>query len=406
MRKFKSIGLCSVLALALSVVSAQGASALPGSGTVLVLKANGQTLPNGALIHVAATAYSFKTKVTVEGTSKKAAKEQEVECSAAEFLEQGKIQRDTAANAWHVVETESVDFCEGEEWFGGHAMQHPLTFSGPNVATDESTVEIFRTEEQLKAEQKEEFEREEPLHLREPKRCVYTTTSAKGSLKQRKAQPLVVKLAGKMALSPSKSNTGCGTKAKWKGTFSLTYKGQPVFASLETAPTVSSVSPPEGPEAGATSVTIGGTGFTGASAVQFGSTNATSFKVNSDSSITAVAPKGSGTVDVTVTTPVTQTATSAADKFTYLAPPTVTEVAPKTGPESGATEVTIKGTNFTSGSTVNFGSTAASSVKMNSSESITAVSPKASGTVHVTVTTAGGTSATSPADEFTFIPGI
>ena len=86
--------------------------------------------------------------------------------------------------------------------------------------------------------------------------------------------------------------------------------------------------------------------------------------------------------------------------------PSVAEVSPKAGPESGGTEVTITGANFTSGSTVSFGSTPASSVKVNSTSSIVAVAPKASGTVHVSVTTVGGTSMTGSADEFTYIPGV
>jgi hypothetical protein len=64
-------------------------------------------------------------------------------------------------------------------------------------------------------------------------------------------------------------------------------------------------------------VTITGTNFTGATAVKFGSTNATSFTVNSASSITAVSPAGTGTVDVTVTTPEGTSATSPSDRFSY-----------------------------------------------------------------------------------------
>jgi hypothetical protein len=67
-------------------------------------------------------------------------------------------------------------------------------------------------------------------------------------------------------------------------------------------------------------VTITGTGFTGATAVKFGTSNATKFTVNSATSITAVSPKamGSGTVDVTVTTPAGTSPTSPADQFTYM----------------------------------------------------------------------------------------
>ncbi|HEV3070726.1 MAG TPA: carboxypeptidase regulatory-like domain-containing protein [Solirubrobacteraceae bacterium] len=89
-------------------------------------------------------------------------------------------------------------------------------------------------------------------------------------------------------------------------------------------PTVTKVEPASGPAAGGTSVTITGTGFSGASAVKFGSANATSFTVNSATSITATSPTGSGTVDVTVTTPGGTSATSAADRFTYLDPTATT----------------------------------------------------------------------------------
>ena len=68
------------------------------------------------------------------------------------------------------------------------------------------------------------------------------------------------------------------------------------------APTVTGLSPTGGPTDGGTSVIITGTNFTGATAVKFGSTNATSYTVNSAAQITAASPAGSGTVDVTVTT--------------------------------------------------------------------------------------------------------
>jgi hypothetical protein len=282
---------------------------------VLVLKAAGEIVPNGALVHVVATGYSFKSKVTVEGTGKKAAKEEAVECET-EYFEQAHIKRNFAANSWQVTETAGLDFCEGEEWFAGHGMSHPLVLTAPNIVTDESSVELFRTEEQIKAEEKLEFEHEEPIHARDPKRCTYNTTTARGHFKSVKGGPLVAKLKGKMVVSPGQS-PNCGSKAKWKGTFTLTYKGQPIVETLEVGPSVSSVTPAAGPEAGGTEVTISGSGFTGATGVQFGTVAATSFKVNSSSSITAVAPKGSGTVDVTVTTPVGQSSISPADQFTY-----------------------------------------------------------------------------------------
>jgi hypothetical protein len=82
-------------------------------------------------------------------------------------------------------------------------------------------------------------------------------------------------------------------------------------------PTVTAVSPSQGSELGATVVTITGTEFTGATEVKFGSASATLFRVESPTSITAISPKGTGSVDVTVTTPEGTSPTSAADEFTY-----------------------------------------------------------------------------------------
>src|ERR1019366_4614172 len=84
------------------------------------------------------------------------------------------------------------------------------------------------------------------------------------------------------------------------------------------SPTVSSVSPNTGSTAGGTSVTVTGSGFSGATAVKFGSIAAVSFSVASSTTLTAVSPAGSsGSVDVTVTTLAGTSATSAADTFTY-----------------------------------------------------------------------------------------
>src|SRR5262249_3889983 len=87
-------------------------------------------------------------------------------------------------------------------------------------------------------------------------------------------------------------------------------------------PTVTAISPTSGPTAGGTSVTITGTGFTGATAVTFGGTAAGSFTVNSDTQVTALGPAhAAGTVDIIVTAPGGTSATAVADHFTFVAPP-------------------------------------------------------------------------------------
>ena len=180
---------------------------------------------------------------------------------------------------------------------------------------------------------------------------------------------------------------------------------QAFVLTVAGATTVTSVSPASGPTAGGTGVTITGTNFTGATAVDFGSVAASTFTVGSAGSITATAPaQAAGTVDVTVTTPGGTSATGTADKFTYDAAPTVTKVSPAAGPTAGGTSVTITGTHFVVGSsTVAFGSTAGTGVTCSSTTTCTATSPaEAAATVDVTVTTPGGTSATGTADKFTY----
>jgi IPT/TIG domain len=170
-------------------------------------------------------------------------------------------------------------------------------------------------------------------------------------------------------------------------------------------PTITAVSPNVGSQGGGTTVTITGTNFTGATAVSFGSTEATSFTVGSNTQIIAVDPAETlGTVDITVTTPLGNTAPSTSDQFTYVVAPTVTSLSPTTGPVSGGTSVIITGTGFTNSTAVNFGSTAAASFTINSDTQMTAIAPAGGGIVDVTVTNSyGGTSATASADQFTYI---
>jgi hypothetical protein len=175
-------------------------------------------------------------------------------------------------------------------------------------------------------------------------------------------------------------------------------------------PTVTGISPTAGPIAGGTSVTISGTGFYGwgsssvVTAVKFGSTAVTSFKVTSATTITVTTPASSaGPVDVTVTTPSGTSATSAADQFTYVPPPTVTGISPTAGMLGGGTPVTITGTNLKLATNVYFGGIPAVMYTVNNATSITATTPgDGAENVDVTVTTPGGTSAPSAADQFTF----
>jgi large repetitive protein len=174
-------------------------------------------------------------------------------------------------------------------------------------------------------------------------------------------------------------------------------------AHAADAPTVTGVSPSSGVDTGGTNVTITGTGFTGATAVMFGS-DAESFTVVSDTEITADASAaGDGTVDVTVTTPDGTSAITPADEFTFVPAPSVTGLSPDVGPVVGGNTVTITGTGFTGATAVSFGQTVVTNFTVNSDTSITVTAPaEPAGGVTVGVTTPIGSSQFAPGDTYVY----
>jgi hypothetical protein len=83
--------------------------------------------------------------------------------------------------------------------------------------------------------------------------------------------------------------------------------------------------------------------------------------------------------------------------------PAVGSVMPSTGASTGGSSVLVVGQGFTTATAVAFGSTPASSFAVLSDSEILAVAPaEPAGPVDVTVTGSGGTSATTPADLFSY----
>lgn len=116
--------------------------------------------------------------------------------------------------------------------------------------------------------------------------------------------------------------------------------------TTSTQPTVYEAFPDVAPPAGQMPVDIFGSGMAGVTAVHFGTAAAT-FQVLSDGEIAVVAPAGSvGSVDITLTSSGGTSPLTTVDAFSYETPPTVTSVAPSSGPIG--TSVTITGTGFTS----------------------------------------------------------
>ena len=178
-----------------------------------------------------------------------------------------------------------------------------------------------------------------------------------------------------------------------------------VGAFAPPPPTVTSISPAEGSIAGGTVVKVSGTDLLGASAVDFGA-SAGQIQADSATEITVKAPShAEGKVDVTVTTGGGTSGTSPADEYDYVVPPapTIASVSPAEGSTTGGTTVKITGANLEGATAVEFEG-APAEIKTDSQTEITVATPAhAEGTVDVTVTTAGGTSATGPADEFTYV---
>jgi IPT/TIG domain-containing protein/PASTA domain-containing protein len=92
-------------------------------------------------------------------------------------------------------------------------------------------------------------------------------------------------------------------------------------AEVQPAPEVTNVTPSFGPVTGGTLVTITGKNFSQASSVKFGSLSAASFTVDSDTEITATAPRSlrPGKVDVAVTTLAGENPNTRFDDYIYRA---------------------------------------------------------------------------------------
>lgn len=150
--------------------------------------------------------------------------------------------------------------------------------------------------------------------------CITATldSSSTPNLGELTGTPFAASAAGVPA-APAGGSTGGGATPAPTGSAggSLPIPSTPPAAT----PVVSALSPGTGPVG--TTVRVTGSGFTGVTAVRFGSQTA-QFTVNSDTQLTATAPEGSGSVAVTVVTPQGTSAATAATDFAYV--PTFSDV--------------------------------------------------------------------------------
>ncbi len=143
-------------------------------------------------------------------------------------------------------------------------------------------------------------------------------------------------------------------------------------------PTLSSVTPPHGPLAGGTRITIAGTNFATGATVKVDDVDATAVQVVSSTQIQANTPPRAnpGLVGVKVKNP-NVPAVELASAFQYDAPlaATVSSVAPGHGPLAGGTRLTVIGANFAPGAAVKVGDVDASAVQIASPTQIFATTP-------------------------------
>ncbi|MGW7488925.1 IPT/TIG domain-containing protein [Streptomyces sp. NPDC054786] len=160
------------------------------------------------------------------------------------------------------------------------------------------------------------------------------------------------------------------------------------------------INPDQGSTGGGSEVTFSGTGLADATAVLFG-TKSAAITANTATSVSVVAPSGTGVVDAMVRTP---GGTSNPVPFYYLPPPVVLAVSPSSGPVAGGGTVTVTGRGLAATTSVAFGATDVTPTVLSDSE-LTLVSPAhAAGAVSLVVTAQGGTATASGTFGFVDVP--
>ena len=118
---------------------------------------------------------------------------------------------------------------------------------------------------------------------------------------------------------------------------------------------------------------------------------------------TTTVPNGTYTLQSVATNAVNLSSTSPGITVT-VANPTITSISPTSGPGGGGTKVTITGSKLTGATKVMFGTVSATSFSVNSATKIVAYAPaETAGTVDVTATVGGVTTAPVTGDRYSFL---
>jgi hypothetical protein len=152
----------------------------------------------------------------------------------------------------------------------------------------------------------------------------------------------------------------------------------PNIYTFDAGPSLSTITPNNGPLGGAASVTLAGSGFVSGASVTIGGSPCTSLSVVSSSTITCKTPVHAvGTVDVVVANPDTQSSTLT-NGYTYNPAPTLTSVSPSLVSSAGGATLTLIGTNFLPGAIGSIAGTNCAATIYNSPTQATCISPAVS----------------------------
>lgn len=139
--------------------------------------------------------------------------------------------------------------------------------------------------------------------------------------------------------------------------------------------------------------------LTGTTGVTFGGMAATAVVVVDESTVTCtIAAGAAGVLPVVLTSP---NGTATASWIRYSTAPTISNLAPATGPAAGGTAVTITGTNLTGTTSVTFGGVVATALVVVNPTTVTCTTPaRPAGSQPVVLTTPNGVANTT----FTYTP--
>ena len=180
------------------------------------------------------------------------------------------------------------------------------------------------------------------------------------------------------------------------------------------APTIITVSPTSGSTSGGDSVTVSGTNFTAASTIAFGGTFcATTTFLSANALSCTTPPRAAGVVDVMVTNPDGQAATSSG-AYTFAsagttaasqAAVTLTGISPSLGPVGGGTVLSLAGSGFASGMAIKIGSTACTNILVSSPTSATCTTAAGNqGQQNVSISV--GSVVAGLGNAFTYVSGV